>query len=354
MTGVLAFVWLVSAWLFPQASEAAFFYVDPLRGRDGNTGTESAPFRTVGRALELVEPGGTIRLMDGVYREELTTRSAGERRAVITIEPAPGARVVLDGEGGEHNALRIAHSYYTVRGLEIRGMDEGVRLEGVTGVTMEGNHIHHINNECVRLRYTAHDNSVRHNVIHDCGLTSNGEGVYVGTAPEQRSKNEGRADLSVQNRLEANEIYNVEEGIDVKEDASGTAIVGNVIYHSTDPESGAITIRSDANVVLNNVVFDNRGAGIRVGGDEAAHPQRGGSYLYGVHNVLRSNTALKNDFADYKFMRAPQEADCTNAASGLGSHGSYYFGSDVTEFLSCPPGVPERFAAYVAWHQARK
>ncbi|MBI4021988.1 MAG: right-handed parallel beta-helix repeat-containing protein [Candidatus Andersenbacteria bacterium] len=332
---------------------AAVLYVNPVDGRDGQAGTETEPLKSLAEALKRVEPGGTIRLADGVYREELTTRRAGLPQAVITIEPAAGARAVFDGESGKQNALRIVHSYYIVRGLEIRAMDEGIRLEGVTGVVVENNHIHHINNECVRLRYTAHDNILRRNVIHDCGLDSNGEGIYVGTAPEQRTKNKGRADSSVQNRLEANEIYNVEEGIDVKEDSSGTAIVGNVIYHSSDPESGAISIRSDANVVLNNVVFDNRGAGIRVGGDTAPHPQQAGSYLYGVRNVLHGNTALKNDYADYKFMRAPQQADCTNLASGLGTHGSYYFGSDIEDFLSCPPDLPEPYARYVAWHRSQ-
>ena len=45
------------------------YYVDD-QGNDSNPGSESLPFRTINKAIEAVEAGGTIYVMDGIYRNE--------------------------------------------------------------------------------------------------------------------------------------------------------------------------------------------------------------------------------------------------------------------------------------------
>ena len=45
------------------------YYVDD-NGSDSNSGSESSPFKTLNKAIELVQAGGTIFVMDGVYRDE--------------------------------------------------------------------------------------------------------------------------------------------------------------------------------------------------------------------------------------------------------------------------------------------
>ena len=42
------------------------YYVDD-QGNDSNPGSESLPFKTINKAIEAVEAGGTVFVMDGIY-----------------------------------------------------------------------------------------------------------------------------------------------------------------------------------------------------------------------------------------------------------------------------------------------
>ncbi len=315
-------------------ARASFIYVDPINGRDSNPGTRNKPYKTLQKGLKKVQPGWTIKLASGIYREANKTIRAGTPENPITIEPVDGAHPILDGNANSLNAIRIIHSYYIVRGLEIANTNQGVRLEGVTGVLLENNHIHHVNRECLRLRYYSVKNTVRNNTIHDCGLQGNGEGVYIGTATEQRYKNGGLPDPSVENHAIGNEIYNVTEGIDIKEDSSFTTVSNNFIHDSTDINSGGINIRSDENYLYGNRSYQNAGAGFRFGGDIAYSPSYGDDHHYGTNNLLRNNVSSDNARYGYKFMNGPQDADCSNTGSSNGVS-LLTFGSGVARFVKC-------------------
>ena len=307
-------------------------YVDDDAPSGGN-GSSSHPFRTLQEALDAVQPGQVIRIRSGVYPSNVETRRDGP----VLIEPDAGASVILDGQGGTLNGPRFIHSSYTVRGLEVRNTKEGVRIERARGVILEGLHIHHVKNECVRLRYQTTDSVVRNSRIHDCGLDGNGEGIYLGTAPEQRYKNGGKPDETDRNLIEGNEIWAVEEGIDIKEDSSHNVVRINVVHHTTDENSGGLNVRSDDNQILGNYSYANRGAGFRFGGDIAWHPLYGDGYHYGVRNMLRDNRADRNARYGYKFMHGPQDADCSNTGEGNGGD-LYHFGGESFP-IPCP-GTP--------------
>ncbi len=72
-------------------------HVDPVKGHDDASGTEREPLRTVGRALQLVGPGGTVCLRGGVYYENVYVAAVGRDDAPITIRSYPGERAVIDG-----------------------------------------------------------------------------------------------------------------------------------------------------------------------------------------------------------------------------------------------------------------
>src|SRR5687768_14889827 len=215
---------LLASLLIPGFSSERVWYVNPSTGNDSSAGTAQAPLKTLQTALEKVKPGETVRLAAGTYPEAVTTVRAGKPRARITIESGKGAKAVIDGQNQKLNGPRIVHSYYTVRGLTMRNLNEGVRIEGVKGVVFESNVIHRVKNECLRVRFGSTENTVRRNTIHTCGTEGNGEGIYIGTAPEQRSKYGGKADGSIGNTISENNIYNVEEGVDVKEDSERTTV----------------------------------------------------------------------------------------------------------------------------------
>jgi parallel beta-helix repeat protein len=194
-------------------------------------------------------------------------------------------------------------------------------------VVLEGNYIHHFNGQCVHVWTFSVRNVVRNNEVHDCGLKRNGEGIYIGTASDQLYKVDGRPDESTENLIEDNEIYNVSEGIDVKPGSSNNTITNNEIYNARSPGSGGINVRSDENYIANNLSYNNKGAGFRIG-------QNSG----GVNNVLRGNIANNNDFGGYKFIRGPQDVDCTNSGVGNEEGRLYYFADSADEFVQCDEG----------------
>ena len=63
----LSFIFLF--FLITSVANSQDYYVDD-QGNDSNPGSESSPFRTINKAIEYVEAGGTIYVMDGIYRNE--------------------------------------------------------------------------------------------------------------------------------------------------------------------------------------------------------------------------------------------------------------------------------------------
>lgn len=72
------------------------FYVSPA-GDDANAGTPAAPWATIQRGSQELEPGDTLRLMSGVYHEGNLLRGCrGEAGKPIIITAAPEASPILD------------------------------------------------------------------------------------------------------------------------------------------------------------------------------------------------------------------------------------------------------------------
>ncbi len=72
----LLVLWLAPA---PSAASAAIYFVDANHpnARDSNPGTETLPFRTIGKATSLVNAGDTVFIKAGVYRETVILSRSG-------------------------------------------------------------------------------------------------------------------------------------------------------------------------------------------------------------------------------------------------------------------------------------
>ena len=69
-----------------------------VKGNDNNTGTESAPFRTICRAAQAAYPGDVVTVHAGVYREWVNPPRGGESdEKRIVYRAAPGERVEIKG-----------------------------------------------------------------------------------------------------------------------------------------------------------------------------------------------------------------------------------------------------------------
>lgn len=86
----------LAAILLPQNASARDWHVAP-RGDDAAPGTRAQPLRTVQRAVDSAEPGDTIRLGEGTYRQSVVLTSGGTAEAPLRIVAEEGERVVFDG-----------------------------------------------------------------------------------------------------------------------------------------------------------------------------------------------------------------------------------------------------------------
>jgi len=77
-------------------SDAATFVVSPA-GDDEAKGDEPAPFRTIGRAAECAQPGDTVLVRAGVYRERVTPPRGGQPGKPITYRGEQLGRVIIKG-----------------------------------------------------------------------------------------------------------------------------------------------------------------------------------------------------------------------------------------------------------------
>jgi len=89
---------LLTTLLLNVVSVSAHEYHVSVKGSDSNSGTETAPFRTIGKAAEVAYPGDVITVHTGVYREWINPPRGGENdNKRIVYRAAPGEKVEIKG-----------------------------------------------------------------------------------------------------------------------------------------------------------------------------------------------------------------------------------------------------------------
>ncbi|PQV51529.1 parallel beta helix pectate lyase-like protein [Jejuia pallidilutea] len=76
------------------------YYVDTNnpKASDDSPGTFELPFKTIGKAAEVVKPKQKVIVKEGIYREKVTPRFGGESdEAMISYEAAPNEKVIITG-----------------------------------------------------------------------------------------------------------------------------------------------------------------------------------------------------------------------------------------------------------------
>lgn len=311
------------------------YYVSPS-GSDTNSGTDDRePLRTIQKALDLAQPGSTVHLAPGTYLQDVRTKRNGTSDAPIKVTGPSSA--VVKGGGGSH-VVDVNHDYHTLEGFTIDGLHgsssraSGYREKllyaqgtetraGVKGMRVEGMTIKNAAGECVRLRYFARDNVLVGNTIRTCGVADfrfgggdkNGEGIYIGTADDQlkdgrnptSDRDESRGNLVRSNLIDTQGA----ECVNIKEASTGNTIEGNTCTGQRDPNSGGLNVQGNDNVLRDNEVYGNVGAGIRLGGATRTD---------GIGNDVYDNVLRDNETAGLKVMASPQGKVCGNTFSGNG------------------------------------
>jgi len=100
------------------------YYVGP-EGSDADRGTVDRPLRTIQKAADLARPGDVVRVMPGIYREEVSITVSGRQEAYIAFT-AEGGGVVLSGADPEYECLE-ASGKWSRQGGDIYYADAGYR-----------------------------------------------------------------------------------------------------------------------------------------------------------------------------------------------------------------------------------
>ncbi len=81
-------------------------------GSDTHAGSIASPFRTIQRAANLANPGDTILIRGGTYRETVTPARSGSSGAPIVFKPYNGEKVVVSGADPVGDWSRYSGSIY--------------------------------------------------------------------------------------------------------------------------------------------------------------------------------------------------------------------------------------------------
>lgn len=214
------------------------FYVSP-QGKDTNPGTMDAPFASIHKAIELVKPGGTVFLLEGVYHQTVSINKSGSSdQGYITLRNLEGHTAIMDGKGVkqvEDGIISIDNaSYVRVAGLEIRHFYTKSADVTPIGIHVSG---------------SGRNIEIIGNRIHDMGTNagqSTGGGNAHGIAVYGNSATSLKQIVIIQN-----ELYNLKLGA-----SEAMAINGNV----------------DGFRITQNIVHDNNNIGIDIIGFEGIAP----------------------------------------------------------------------------------
>jgi len=95
----IAFIIVLSAsiMLFTANTVQAKKWIVSVNGSDSNIGSEKWPFKTISKGAEMAQPGDTVFVLKGVYRERVAPPRGGEPGKPIVYMAEPGHQVYLKG-----------------------------------------------------------------------------------------------------------------------------------------------------------------------------------------------------------------------------------------------------------------
>jgi hypothetical protein len=136
------------------AAGQTLLYVSPS-GSDANPGTAALPFQTIGKAAQVVNPGDTVMVENGVYHEALNLTRGGTANAYVTFQSQTKWGAVLDGnQNSLAEAVQFTANYIRFQGFEIRGYgangsaDAFSNYPGGQFLDIAQNYIHDIGRLC--------------------------------------------------------------------------------------------------------------------------------------------------------------------------------------------------------------
>ncbi|MBN3906140.1 MAG: right-handed parallel beta-helix repeat-containing protein [Nostoc sp. NMS1] len=154
------------------------YYVS-VTGNDKNSGlSNSSAFRTIQKAANLTNPGDTVLIMNGVYRnanpngQVVSITRSGKANAWIKFKAYPGHRPKIKHNGWNGILIHSGASYIEINGLEVIGNNDNVTLD--YAMSQKTNKLNPLTNgNCINVdgRKNGHTHHIRvvNNKVHKCG-----------------------------------------------------------------------------------------------------------------------------------------------------------------------------------------
>ncbi|MBZ0296425.1 MAG: right-handed parallel beta-helix repeat-containing protein [Anaerolineae bacterium] len=291
----LCLVGLLTVVVSTQAQTGITYYVAP-NGNDANAGTEVKPFLTITKGLSILKPGDTLLVKAGVYREEFYNKipSGASWQQPVTLRAYPGQQVILQPNPGAQRVITLSgdRHHIIIDGFIIDGTNvkyDAIKLAGVMdGSKPSPSYIRIINNEIRNVGVTKVSNGVYDAFGH--GVLATGESNYV---------------EYINNRIHDNGLTDYDHGI--YHTSSYALIEGNIVYNN---KGSGIKVgwgqNARDNIVRNNLVYDNnmaqgangqkkqgRGIGVYSGsGTQVYNNVIWGAHVAGIDITYGGNNAM--------------------------------------------------------------
>jgi nitrous oxidase accessory protein NosD len=290
-----------------------------LSGSDRGRGTRESPLRTISRAVDLAQPSDVIKVMPGVYAENLLLDSRGTNVPSITLRGEGTPRPVITPGNRARGAIIRVRGRWTLDNLsvdvggarmvavvfertarksallrsELRGgtAGAGVVTEGSNEILIQHNHIHHFIKEAddshgVLVLGPSRNITVKDNDIHH----NSGDSV-------QCQAGDGPADTVL---IESNTMHDEgENAVDIK---TCTNVIIRYNTMSGFPNTavrragssageGIVLHEAARGILIDSNVISRAGRGISVVGG-SIHPQDiwiEGNYIHSIRNFPLGN-----------------------------------------------------------------
>lgn len=265
-------------------------------GADSNSGSYSAPWRSIQHAVDQAQAGDTIAVRGGIYNETVTFNKSGSAESgFITLTRYADEKPIIDGSGlitepyGMRGLISLnSASYIRIKGFEIRNYKSDTEFIAI-GVLAQG---------------TGKYIEIRDNVIHGIeanNLPANGNANALGIAVY------GQQPVPIQNVIvDGNELYNLKTGtsesLTIGGNVDGWQVTNNLVHDNNfigiDATGYYGNNRADYNRARNGWIAQNKVTNLSIEGNQALTfvASAIGIYVDGGQNItVERNVTDAND-----------------------------------------------------------
>jgi chondroitinase B-like protein len=284
----------------------AHYYVS-TNGSDAGDGSAAHPWATLSHADEVVAPGDTVLLADGVYRGDVVLQRSGTKGHPITFAAQHQwkAKLVGTSSGDGSAVIRVTGGRIIVKDFDISGKDANGIILAYSGTSASynqaiGNYVHDMTTPCTDNSGTAIETGggddyrgISHNDIIG-NLVVNI--TPYGGCPDGHPASGLYAQIPY-SVIANNIVINAGYGIQSWHAASHVTVVGNTLINNLrsitigdgDSPGGRV---NDYSLVQNNLIYNSKDTAIAETGKTGPHNRYLTNLIYGGDTSISLNHSL--------------------------------------------------------------